>query len=622
MRNANFLSLSFLFLIAQTAFAAELSPVVVRGQENSQGAASSSFVTVIRPDKEQNQFKTVTEVLQAASSVTVSQAGGLGQLSTVSIRGSSAEQVSVFLDGVRLNSASGGAVDFSTIPLSSLDRIEIIRGGASQRYGSDAIGGVILLYTKKGEEQKKHFDASFGSYLTFQTAANWLIPDGQDQWVLAHNHLSSKGDFSFRSSDPNTTGTFKRNHNSFYSENLLAKWHHTFSEILSADTSADTFFTDRNIPGTADETILLAPANPLEATEKMARNTFATRFDFNKVWSIGATNYFQWNHFEDPSPGAAVAPIHSKSYSEAPAAYLLLQQPFSNDGSNGIWTLRYDYRWDLFDENRQISRDRHTHSVYVEPEISFGNDRFVLSPGGRYEDASDFPDRWLWKVGAKYFLFPQLALKGNVEEAFRYPNFSELYFPDQGYIKGNAALSPESSFNYDAGFSWQSDSILLESAYFQHKIHNSILFVPINAFTVQPENTLAATEQGVETSADLQLTDWLRLQGNYTWLLARFDSNHNRLPGRSEHTAYGKLEATSKGLSAYFDARYRSRYPVNTANTTFLSSRIQLNTGLTYRWKLWFTTLEAKDLTNVQIYDNQAFPLPRRSYFLKIGVDV
>ena len=614
------LLLSALFvLLCRTVFAAELSPVVVRDQTESAGAASSSFVTVIHPDKEQNQFKTVPEILQATPAVTIQQAGGLGQLSTVSIRGSSAEQVTVFLDGVRLNSASGGAVDFSTIPLSAIDRIEIVRGGASARYGSDAIGGVILLYTKTGERKRKmHFDASGGSFLTFQTAGNWLEPGESNQVVLAHNHLSSRGDFSFHSLG--TPGTFKRNHNSFYSEDVLTKWHHDFSSLLSSDISADTFFTDRNIPGTADEAILLTPANPLEANERMARNTFSAQFDFKKRAMFGATNYFQWDHFKDASP-ALGAPIDSKAYNEATGAYLSLQKPFSTDGANGMWNLRYDYRWDFFDENKMGERQRHTHAVFLGPEMSFFDDRLILSPGGRYEDASDFPDRWLWQVGAKQWIFPQFALKGNVEKAFRYPNFNELYFPDQGYIRGNPSLSPESSFNYDAGFVLNATNLSLESAYFHHAIDNSILFVPISAFTLQPVNTLAATEQGVETSIDLQMATWLRLQGNYTWLLARFDSNQNKLPGRSEHTIYGKLEITSKGFSSYIDARYRSRYPINTANTTFLSGRTQFNTGITYRWKLWFATIEAKDVTNVQIYDNQSFPLPRRSYFLKVGVD-
>ena len=72
---------------------------------------------MIRPEKYEKQFKTIPEVLEETPGITVRQAGGLGQLSTVSIRGSSAEQVAVFLDGVRLNTAAGGAVDFSTLPL-------------------------------------------------------------------------------------------------------------------------------------------------------------------------------------------------------------------------------------------------------------------------------------------------------------------------------------------------------------------------------------------------------------------------------------------------------------------------------------------------------------------------
>src|SRR3989338_3493475 len=148
------LSSVFCLLSSISAFASDLAPIQVAGREEASAASAGASTTVIRPEKYEKQFKTIPEVLEETPGITVRQAGGLGQLSTVSIRGSSAEQVAVFLDGVRLNTAAGGAVDFSTLPLNQLEKIEVIRGAGAHRFGSGSVGGVILLHTKKIKERQ------------------------------------------------------------------------------------------------------------------------------------------------------------------------------------------------------------------------------------------------------------------------------------------------------------------------------------------------------------------------------------------------------------------------------------------------------------------------------------
>ena len=135
---------------------ATLSCVAARAGELGESAVDpSAFATVIDAREYDDRFATVQELLDQAPGVRVSRYGGLGAYSTASIRAAKPEQVLVLLDGVRLNSAERGAFDLSTLPVRQVERIEVLRGAGAQRYGSDAVGGVISITTRRPEESRR-----------------------------------------------------------------------------------------------------------------------------------------------------------------------------------------------------------------------------------------------------------------------------------------------------------------------------------------------------------------------------------------------------------------------------------------------------------------------------------
>ena len=159
----------------------------------------TSFTTVIHPDAYRGENASLEDVLSEVPGVQVRRFGGAGQASEVSIRGSTAAQVVILLDGVRLNSAQTGAVDLSTIPLALLDRIEVSRGGGSAQVGSDAIGGVIHLISKRAETRTETSVAgSAGSFDTYQVSAVDRRSLLGLQTVLGYDGFFSQGDFEFR----------------------------------------------------------------------------------------------------------------------------------------------------------------------------------------------------------------------------------------------------------------------------------------------------------------------------------------------------------------------------------------------------------------------------------------
>ena len=175
-----------------------LSAGVAAGREFEESADSpSAFVTVIHARDYDDRFETVEDLLHHAAGVRVRRFGALGSYSTASIRGSKAEQVLVLLDGVRLNSAHRGAVDLSTLSLRTIERIEVIRGGGSARYGSDAIGGVIVMTSRRPEGTGVDVSGIVGDLRTLGGDALVSLRGENLRTALSYSRLRSDGEFKF-----------------------------------------------------------------------------------------------------------------------------------------------------------------------------------------------------------------------------------------------------------------------------------------------------------------------------------------------------------------------------------------------------------------------------------------
>lgn len=624
--------------------AVDIGEVHVEGRLDYESLAGmGSFTTVIKPTSFDKQMKTAPEILSETVGVDVTSLGGEGQLSTVSIRGSSAEQVVVFLDGVRINSALFGIVDFATIPVNAIERIEVIRGASSARFGTDAIGGVINIVTKKaGAKRAIDLKISGGSFHTLHTAEAWREP--RDDWdlVLSHTHRSTGGDFTFKNAGITLGGgqigqsrAYTRLHNRSIAEDILAKIGIDLTEKAHLAFSNDFFWTDRQVPGTEVETTLLYPANPLEASEEIFRDTANIRFQLDEVFvpplsfETGATYAFMHDHFTDPSP-AIGNPIDVTYITHAPEAHMQWMHILSEKHLSLASTFRAQYRLDYTDNKSPragaILMGRHTRSTgsaFLEETLGLFGERLLVIPQARFEKASDRRRRFSWRVAVIGRPLDWLDIKGHVDSSFRYPNFGELYFPDQGYLRGNPNLSDEESLNWDAGFIVHPKNLKFEVAFFQNRIDNQILWVPISATTIQPINTFRVNAHGIEAAVTWMPIEELKFDVNYTWLDAHFAGSSRQLPGRPKHKFNFRAEGRIKFATLFGTLQYVGRFPVNTANTVWISDHTKLNLGTTFTFaKHFFATFEVKDVTNVQIYDARAFPLPRRSYWVTVGAKI
>jgi len=146
-------------------------------------AAGATVYT--RQDIDRLQVKTLPDLFKGALGLDIAQSGGYGQTTDLFLRGTNPGHVLVLIDGIKVGSATTGTTPYELLPIDQIERVEIIRGPQSSLYGSEAIGGVIQIFTRKGnpDDDKPHvsLQAGGGSYDTAHTAgtvsgklgANW-----------------------------------------------------------------------------------------------------------------------------------------------------------------------------------------------------------------------------------------------------------------------------------------------------------------------------------------------------------------------------------------------------------------------------------------------------------------
>jgi len=463
---------------------------------------------------------------------------------------------------------------------------------------------------------------------------------------LSFSHFMTKGDYHFKAAATTLTGTptgvtgqvFDRVHNRSLSDSLLAKGDMMVGDHWFLQGSDNFFWTTRQMPGTEEQTTLLYPGDPLDAQERYWRNVATVQGTCSgcaadHLFFQPAGNFqYEFRHFRDESPAVGSPINHTVNYLAANPNFTM---GYSWSGAGEHETkFRADYRLERQTDSVGNSttvpigtQHRNVGMIMLQDEWHTPHDYFVILPVVRYETATHYQHNTGLKLGVVANATRWLLFKSNIEYGYRIPNFSELYFPNEGFLRGNPNLDKEKSLNFDVGFKLHSNRGHLELAYYLNQVYNSIIFVPISALTIAPINTFKVHIHGIEASGKLHFAKVMTAEANYTWTSAHFASTGNQLAGRPIQLGNVRLTYDQKwgknwALAIFSDVQMISRIPVNVQNTVFISSKTQVDAGIVGTvWKNWSIIVEGKNLANIQLYDVRAFPLPRRSFFATIKYD-
>ncbi|MBI3541085.1 MAG: TonB-dependent receptor [Deltaproteobacteria bacterium] len=617
-----------------------LGEVTVRADTEEGGFApvhdSISFSSVITAKELKGRRTSLPEVLEQSSGVQVRHLGGLDDFATVSIRGSTSEQVAVYVDGILINQAAGRGVNLATIPTDQIERIEVYKGAAPARFGSSAMGGVVNIVTKKGRKPREtRLIQSFGSFNTYEGTLLHAQNLKKASYQVGYTYSRSAGDFTFlddngtpfnTSDDQITT----RKNNNFARHNVLTKLGLPSSQEngLEFDFQNQFFREDRGIPG-------LATRSSTAANLSTTRNGFS--FEVSKKvtprlkWTLSPSFQFLEEQFRDPqgeiSPGPQEVDNKTLQYGSSLGGLLGLGEHQSID-------TRLEYRGEQF----LGSAVRNNVSLGVEDEIVLFGEKFILTPSIRTEHIFSHNENSetlslhpvSGKVGIKYR--PSggenpVTFKTNFSRSYRVPNFTEL-FGNRGSFIGNPNLVPEKGWNWDIGGTLHLHPVRFEASYFLNHVEDLIQFLQTSQFTVRAENLSRARIQGVEASVATTLWEHWDISGSYTFQWAKDTSglpgvDGKFLPGRAKHDVSTQTALHNKLGKIYSDLNFTDGNFLDTQNILSVNSRLILNAGASIHFFKHFTAgVESKNILDNRLVDIVGFPLPGRSYYGKLEIEI
>jgi iron complex outermembrane receptor protein len=606
----------------------ELPPVTVKASHlNESSEDPSAFVETIEMDQFAGRMVSTEEVLRQAAGVNVRNFGGLGAYATVSIRGSSSDQVVVLVDGVRLNEAAGGGVDLGAIPPDQIQRIEIYRGGESALFGEGAIGGVVNIVTRDGAGGP-HTGATttYGSFNTFRVSASRA--DGGEQWryYAGGSYFHTDGDFLFPNDNgltlaPHGAPLDRRVNNTIDARNALARVGWSPSAKIDVSAHNDFYSADDGDPG------LTTFPSP-DAQRKLLRNLASLSLALSGLGAAGldaktqVAERWEWSRFRDDAGEQTGVPLVTTRTESEPSVEQTISYAW---GANQLWTLLGGYRRTQLQDPEFHDPSRDSWAAALSDQVQFFQARLAGLAAIRFDDVSGVGSQWSPKAGVAGKPWEPLTLKANVGHSFRAPNFTELYF-NQGVVIGNPDLKPEQSLHYDAGLqaAWL-PWFFFEGAYFHNDVQDLIEYMLTGGFRYKPFNVGKAVLEGMELSLRAQWPPWLSASGGYTLTYA-LDETHApnqfdmQIPGRPRHVAFGRVEGHFGPATPFVEFNYIGGNFVTEANTVLLPERKLWNMGVVFDpgggarlgW-------EMKNVANEHAVDVRGFPLPGRAMYGTLG---
>jgi len=528
-------------LISNFALAAEsdreqtLPPLVSISTrvETSEESVTSS-VTLIDDKKIQaRQAETVLELLREVPGVDVVQSGSRGNVTSVFIRGADSDQVLVLIDGVEVNSTTLGSFDFAHLMTENIERIEVLRGAGGTLYGSQAIGGVINIITKKGDGPPAlTLSAAGGNGSTHRQVVSLRGSEGKFAYSLSASQLQTEGFRRFNDDFENLAASARLDYRFTDDTSLKGIFHFTKTDT-GLFNSNNFVAPNRGDPNAREE--LRQYLGKLEWEQKIFKE-----WDYRVSGSI-----FKEETKDSDGPDSCVFfgfPCDVRSRDSFRPR--IITGEFQTNYRAQDWsttTFGMEYKLRQASTSGGIDRAIRNLAYYLQEQIQLFDRRLTLIPGVRLDDHQTFGTAWTPSFSAAYlFRDTGTKLKAGYAKGFKAPSLNELFFPAAFGCPafGNPDLGPEKSWELNAGVEQNvlRERIKVGATYFHREVKDLIEARPIpgNPFgCFRAENVGRARFDGVEWSLAIKLLSFLALNGQYTYL--DWDTANGTLARRPRH---------------------------------------------------------------------------------------
>lgn len=461
---------------------------------------------ISRADIERSQAPDLISLLAQQAGIDISRTGGPGQVSTLFLRGANSNQTLFLIDGVRVAATGQGLYDLAHLPLTQIERIELVRGPRAALWGSDAIGGVIHIITRSDPAA----DASIGigRYGHGEASAHIGTAGDRGEFALSAAYVHDDG-FNATSPDafgfdPDDDGRTSR------SANLRARYAIGSQQLTltALGTNADVAFDQGD-----------SQVRSFSGAVSLDGDLFA---GWSQRLSVGLAN-------EDLDTPAFASTFESRrqtvdwvlSRSSANAGILSLGGSYEHEEGRST-----DFGAPAF------AQTRNNRAAFASWRGAWRAQTFEVA--GRYDDNSQFGQEFTANVAWGWQLAPGLRSRLSWGQGFRAPSFNELYSPGfAGLFAGNPDLAPERSRSWEAGLDWRQDRQQVTFSLYRTRVTNLIAFEG-ERFTAL--NVGRARLDGAELDWRWQLGAW-QLHNTLGWQRAENGSTGSDLLRRAPRKA-------------------------------------------------------------------------------------
>lgn len=559
-----------------------LEPVVVTASRvpQSVGDTLPDASVITRLDIENSQATDVLSLLRREAGIEIAQTGGLGAQASIFMRGFNSNQTLVLIDGIPVNAVESGGASLQHLMLDQIDHIEIVRGNVSALYGSQAVGGVIQIFTRSGAgADGVALDAEAGGERTRNfsgSVAQTFGSPGSETRAAAN--VSTNGMEGFSAINAGIAPQANPNENPYQSTSVSAA---LSQQVNNSELGVRLYGTRGRLSfdDPTDYSFLVPTYNGRTQTNEehseLASAVLYANLHLVAWWS----SVLQVGNTVDRS-------ANTSSFAESEVAGTTLSRQ-TDVSWNNVFVINPQNKVTAGLEHLDQTGDSTSYTTQFSRQVDsallgylgeWGPNQFQAN--FRSDHYSDFGSADSGLIGYGFRFSDQLKAIAELSTAFDAPTFDDLYFPGAS----NPNLVPEKSRSFEFGLAYQAGPNALRATVFRSQVHDLIEFDPVSFI---PENIDKARLSGLELAARTRWQDW-QLYGNLTLerpidvatdqvLLRR--ATHNINLGMARALGAWRFSVDVEGAGARFDSDINTfeRIQLPGYSVTNLVARYQVN---------------------------------------------
>ena len=489
--------------------------------------------TVITSDEiKRAGLSSLPQLLQQQPGIEVTNTGGPGKVSSINIRGTSSTHSIILIDGLRVGSSTTGTSAIENIPLSQIERIEIVRGPVSSLYGQDGIGGVIQIFTKKGKKGfHPYVSAGYGRYKTKEVAAGISAGNESTSFAINLAGINTDAFSAFVPDDSKASNTQNIDKDNYKNRSVSSSLSHQFNEEIKIDFQ---YFlsTGKNM---FDNRYANFDATYVDYKDKTKQEAYSVMLTGNisDYWEsslkIGKSSdlYSAQQKYDNELFKYNAGEVDKYETSE----YQLAWQ--NNINLNyGSLVLLYDFLKEEIDTTQPYDKSKRTNNGFVVG-YNIQHEKHTIQTSLREDFNSQYDNETTGSIGYAYQINPEWRISSSYGTAFVAPSFNYLYWASGTSALGNPDLKPEKSKNIEASLRYQDSSSSISLTGYQNTIDDFIIYSYISAGN--RENTRNINEakiQGLTVAADKFFGNF-QTKASITTESPQNKQSHNNLPRRA-----------------------------------------------------------------------------------------